>query len=58
MKIDPEITNSMNNMIQDTVTILQRRRVPEIVKLAEIWQETGEQIDKWNKQTEELLHVN
>lgn len=52
-----EIINTMNNMIQDSATIMQRRRVAEIVKLQEIWEETGDKLDKWNRETMEMLSL-
>ena len=54
---DPELIHCMNNMIQDTSTIMQRRSIPHTKALREIWVETGILLDKWNKETEEILRA-
>ena len=54
---DPEIIHCINNMIQDTSIILQRRSIPQIKLLREIWVETGILLDEWNKETEEILRA-
>jgi hypothetical protein len=53
--IEMEISRSMNHMLQDTITIMQRHSVPQTKRLMEIWTETGILLDEWNQETREML---
>lgn len=50
-----EVNVAINNMIVDTISLLQRRDKNTNEKLLGIWMDFGEKLDTLNKETVEIL---